>query len=316
MTLPPFPYIIKINIYNEAGEIVKQLAVQRASDVVGDIKLISGEKEVNMITNKEYLGIYLPGVETPETINEGGSVFIWDAKSDRGQYVKTGVYYIKVEEQDGYGHTNVVIKEITVMKEEEYVEVRIFNSAGELVRVIREEKEVPEKVELGVDNVIPIEKGGAEIIIKYGDEPGDSVKWDGKNSEGIAVSSGTYEVQVITKDEKGIRVQASKTVIVLSEGKEVIGEVKVYPNPVKKGKGEKARVRWEAKGEGEVRIYIYNAAGELVRKVEGKVELGELEWDLKTGSGAMASQGNYICVIEARSKEGYSQRKIIKISIL
>ncbi len=317
LTLPPFPYIIRISIYNEAGEVVRELVVERASDVVGEIKLTSGGEEINTITNKNLLEINLPGVETPQTIGQGGSVFIWDAKNDRGQVVKQGVYYIKVEEKDGYGHTNVLIKDIQVMKEEQYVEVRIFNSAGELVKVIREEKaQIPENIILGVENIIPIEKEGSDIIISYGGEPGANVKWDGRNEKGEVVSSGTYEVQIITKTEQGLKVQASKTVIILNEGKEFMKEIKVQPNPVEKSKVNKVKIGWESEGEGKVSIYIYNIAGELVRKIEGRLEAGGIEWDLKTGSGAVVSQGNYIMVIEGISKGGYVNRAKAKAAII
>ncbi len=317
LTLPPFPYIIKISIYNEAGEVVRELVVERASEVIGEIKLTSGGQEINTITNKSLLEINLPGVETPQTIGQGGSVFIWDAKNDIGQVVKQGVYYIKVEEKDGYGHTNVLIKDINVMKEEQYVEVRIFNSAGELVKVIREEKaQIPENIILVVENIIPIEEEGSEIIISYGSEPGANVRWDGRNEKGEVVTSGTYEVQIITKTEQGLKVQASKTVIILNEGKEFISNIKIKPNPIEKGKVSKVKIAWESEGEGRVRVYIYNIAGELVRKIEGRLEEGYIEWDLKIGSGAVVSHGNYIMVIEGISKSGYINRVKAKTAII
>lgn len=315
--MPPFPYIIKISIYNEAGEVVRELILERASAVIGEIKLTSNGQEVKVITNKSLLEINLPGIETPGTIGQGGSVFIWDAKNDRGQVVKQGVYYIKVEEKDGYGHTNVLIRDINVMKEEQYVEVRIFNSAGELVKVIREEEvKIPEKVILGIDNIIPIEGKGSEVIISYGEEPGANVRWDGRNERGEVVKGGTYEIQVITKTEQGVKVQASKTVIILNEEKEFISNIKVIPNPVEKEKVSKAKIKWEGEGEGRVRVYIYNVAGELIRKIEGILEAGSIEWDLKTSGGAVISQGNYIVIIEGISKSGYVNKSKVKITIL
>jgi hypothetical protein len=234
MTLPPFPYIIKIGIYNSAGELVKTVAEKRASDVVGEIKLIKDGNEVNYVNAGAMVEIQIPGVETPDNIGNGMSVFYWYGTNDGGQNVDNGVYYIKVEERDGYGHTNVVIKDISVINVEEYVEVNIFNSAGEKVKTIKENKYfMPEKINLKINDMIILEKTGGEVVVRYGEEPDAYMIWDGKNSKGEIVSNGTYEIQVVTRTSEGKLKYASKTVIILNEAtEEIIKEVKAIPNPV------------------------------------------------------------------------------------
>jgi flagellar hook assembly protein FlgD len=316
MTLPPFPYIIKIGIYNSAGELVKTVAEKRASDIIGEIKLVKDGNEVNYVNAGAMVEIQIPGVETPDNIGEGMSIFYWDGTNDGGQNVDNGVYYIKVEERDGYGHTNVVIKDISVINVEEYVEVNIYNSAGEKVKTIKENKYfMPEKINLKINDMIILEKTGGEVVVRYGEEPDAYMIWDGRNSKGEIVSNGTYEIQVVTRTSEGKLKYASKTVIILNEAtEEIIKEVKAIPNPVYRG-GE-IKIAWKGQGEGEVKIYVYNTAGELIKRLEGRIEAGEKVWDLRTAEGKPAAEGMYVCVIEAKNKEGYTDREKIKIAII
>jgi len=246
-----------------------------------------------------------------------GTTFIWDSKNDNGQFVNNGVYYIKIEEKDEFGHTNVKITSISVMNIEQYVEIRIFNSAGELVRTIKENKNyIPDKIMLSVDDVLAIDKERTAIQLTYGSNPSDTIIWDGKNDLGNLVSGGTYEIQVIAKSANGMSVAASKTVLILNETKQFISNVKAYPNPYTGVLTNKLKFTWDYNGNGTVKIYIYNTAGELIRKIEGLLQAGYVFWDMTTSTGARVSDGNYVCIIEAKNSEGYVEKKKVKIAIV
>ncbi len=317
MTLPPFPYIIKIGIYNSAGEQVKTVIIERASDQIGEIKLINNGNEVNLIKAGDKLEIILPGIETPKSLGQGQTSFYWDGTNDSGQNVKNGTYYIKIEEKDGYGHTNVLIKDISVINIEEYVELNIFNSAGEKVKTIKENKYfTPEKVNLKVQDMIILEKENNNIVINYGEEIGAYVIWNGQDSSGKMVSNGTYEIQVVVRTSDGKLKYASKTVIILNEMTEYFKNVKVYPNPYVKNEVEKITFSWDSSYSGDINIYVYNLSGELIRKITGKLEDKKFIWDLKTADGKTVSPGNYISVIYAKNLYGYSNKEVIKFSII
>ena len=64
----------------------------------------------------------------------GYSDFYWYVDNDASQMLNSGLYYMKFEQKDEYGHSNIMIEEIHVIRVEEYVELNIFNSGGELVR--------------------------------------------------------------------------------------------------------------------------------------------------------------------------------------
>jgi hypothetical protein len=81
-------------------------------------------------------------------------------------------------------------------------------------------------------------------------------------------------------------------------------------------RGGEIKIVWKGQGEGEVKIYVYNTAGELIKRLEGRIEAGEKVWDLRTAKGKPAAEGMYLCVIEAKNKEGYTDREKIKIAIV
>ena len=316
-----YPYLLTITIYNEAGEVVRVIASEAVSAPVTSVEYYAkGVTNPSVISKDGKLEIRLPRVETPSTFGTGSTTYYWDAINAQSQEVDTGVYYIKIETLDPYGHTTTMIKDLTVMRIDEYVELNIFNSAGEIIRKIRQEKNViTDTVTLDkLGDRLIFTKDGQETIIKYGNNIGDYIMWDGKNQAGEIVSSGIYEVQIVLKNAKdGVISEASKTVTVLREGKLYIEELKAIPNPYIKGSGGIIRFEWilQSIETGDVSIRIYNVAGELIRKLEGDLGAGNILWDLKTEERRLASRGIYIAVMDAKNNEGYKDSRIIKFAI-
>jgi flagellar hook assembly protein FlgD len=283
-----------------------------------------------VVTSKDKMLIFIPGVDTPISLAQGGVTYTWNADNNSSQSVDSGLYYIKFEQKDQFGHSNVFIKQVQVIKEEEYVELNIFNSSGELVRTISGKtpadlnilsaKDMEIKVSDArtnkVSDVVAIDKTGTQINITYGpDTSNDIISWNGMNNIGEAVSSGTYEMQVVVKTLAGVSVEASKTVVVLNEGKTDISNIKILPNPYQGKTRTNIAVTWKSSGVGFVDVKIFNSVGELVRSINTKLETDGILWDMKTASGDDVAQGYYICVIQARDSNGYSDRKIEKLVI-
>jgi len=232
--------------------------------------------------------------------------------NDNGKRVDNGVYYIKVEEKDSYGHNNIIIKDIQIMNIDEYVELKIFNSAGELVKIIRQEKKIESNIiSLQINDIISI-GNNEDIIIKYGEGTSDIIKWDGKNDQGLLVTSGIYEIQITVKTHQEKKL-VSKTIQIYTVKDKKLKNFKIIPNPYKGRTGIK--FIWECEGEGEINIKIYNMAGEEIRRFNCNIRDKYMEWDAKTTSGSVISNGLYICVIETKTKEGIIERKQNKIII-
>ncbi|MBP7793368.1 MAG: hypothetical protein KA120_09970, partial [Candidatus Goldbacteria bacterium] len=125
---------------------------------------------------------------------------------------------------------------------------------------------------------------------------------------------------VVLKTQQGTTMEASKTVSVLREDKLYFDKIIAIPNPAMAGSDimPYMTIQWtmQVAETGKITVKIYNVAGELVRRLEGDLSAGSLQWDMKTDGGKYVSRGIYICVIEGKSSEGYRDRKLLKVGIL
>jgi flagellar hook assembly protein FlgD len=324
--------MITIGVYNEAGELVRTIARTATSGPMGKIILSSGaiantdptKPNVDTITSADQLNIYMPGMNTIENPAATGSLFTWKSITDANQLAGSGVYYIKFEQLDQFGHTDVVVKEISMMKVQQYVEVSIFNSAGELVRKMREYKDVSNtNISLKVGNnntgMVIIQKGANNINITYGTGLTDYISWNGLNDQGIAVGSGNYEVQVNLVTAQGKQTVASKTIIVLSENSKYLGDVAIWPNPyvAKASLLKQMKFVWAPGTEsGWMNITVYTIAGEKVKSFNSALQSGMVVWDLRTDDNSLVGNGYYVVVFESQNTSGRLDRKILKMAVL
>ena len=337
-TLPPFPYILTINLYNEAGELVRSIAKTRTSDLIGGVGIYVKDvgasdtkyADTNNVATSQMMRLFFGGIETPDTVGMGYTDFYWYVDNDASQMLNSGMYYMKLEQKDEYGHTNIIVEEIHVIRVEEYVELNIFNSGGELVRKIREYRTPSsQRVSLAIKDILVIEKDGSLISIPYGTGVNDLVKWDGLNNQGKAVSSGTYEIQVVVKTSDNKYIEATKTVVILNEGKKYLDDVKIIPNPYTaqdKKDGRELVITWSAgtDNNGETTVRIYNMAGELVKTFGAEMQIsfmgintgmGGVSWNMRTASNDYIASGYYVVVVETKNDEGYIDRKVEKLAI-
>lgn len=314
-TQPPFPYTISIGVYNSAGELVKTIAVKPASTLMTVVDFSEGANtSPTTVVPGQPLSIYLPGMITPDDMGQTGTVFTWDGTTNAMQPAASGSYYIKIEQVDTYGHVAVLIKDFSVMQVEQYVELLVYNSAGEIVYDYKQYTTAPNNVTLQLADIIPVQKSGNNNIqVVYGPGLTDYINWNGLNSNGVAVGSGTYEVKIISRTLEGTEVTASKTVIVLSEGSKYLDNIKAYPNPYT-GTGV-LTFAWTSSYPGRIIIRVYNISGELVRTLGGDLAAGSLTWDCTTGAGNSVSQGYYVAVLTSTDTQGYINQKMVKFVI-
>ncbi len=101
---------IQIDIYNEAGEVVKHLysyADDPGNSPLGQVQLSAG-----MIAPR--MGTPTPGGNNSVTIMFNGTSVVWDGTSDSGSIVTNGDYLIEVHWTDGKGGEEVVSKGVIV----------------------------------------------------------------------------------------------------------------------------------------------------------------------------------------------------------
>ena len=260
--------------------------------------------------------IKLVGVETSETAGKGSTSFFWNTQSQDGQYVSNGVYLVRVEELDAYGSPTIKTISLTVLNVDEYVELSIFNSAGELVKNVKEPlSSLPSDVSLGTQSTVNV-GSGSDVVFKYGPDPADYIAWDGKNFAGQTVTNGTYEITLAIKTREGLAYNLSKTVTVLNEGSALVSGFKVYPNPYSAEFGGVMKYAWVATQSGTARLSIYNVKGEKVRTLYARLESGSADWDLLTTSGDRAAGGYYVTMLEAVSGSGQMQRLKVKSAVI
>ena len=114
-------YTVHIGVYNEAGELIKQIAVQELSQEVTSFTIFQ-QPTITTLNGKVFVEV------------NGQAIASWDGTNQNGDPVLNGSYYVKVDSTDPYGVTNTVTQVVTVNRHLAEVQVDIFNEAGEIVR--------------------------------------------------------------------------------------------------------------------------------------------------------------------------------------
>jgi len=305
--------------YNEAGEEVKLIGQAVINSAVSDFEMLVGNTETSTFDPTEAaLTLRFPGLLAIGTTNVPYIDFAWDGTNANSQPASQGIYYIKVLVTDSYGHTNTIIKEVQLLRSEQYVRLSIYNAAGELVRRIQQNTVPGTQITLDVDEVFYINAGTVNsTTIKLG--AAGTIQWDGKNSLGTLVSSGIYEVAVEVKDKTGFTTYSTKTITVLNEASgPIISGLKAYPNPsvITQFSGAKMRLQWTSGSTGKLTIRFYNVAGELVSTINTKVENLFTDWTMTASDGEDLSPGFYLAVLEAVSSDGVIERTMVKLALI
>ena len=180
-TVSPTPvYILDIYVYNEAGEVVKHISSSGAYEMVDNFTITSGST-------------FSPDDGSEVVIDVGGYIYKWNGKNDQGASVGNGVYYIKVVVKDDYGYEHISVDSVTVLTNNVKTEARIYNTAGELVKIIPVTSPVIKGSKtLTLDPAPPAafypdEAGMNKLTIHYSDI---TLEWNGTNNNGLIVDNG------------------------------------------------------------------------------------------------------------------------------
>ncbi len=296
------------------------------------IMKVNGTANSNIILNEgnnDVLEIILSGIITDNNFDERSTTFTWNGKNNQGQYVSSGVYYLKIAEKDPYGHEETTIRDVSVINNMEYVRLTVFNSAGEIVFSSTTYGQSLNWTYASIDlpDIAGITDEKSTLIIKYSESPLDFIRWDFTNNNGNIISPGVYEVQVVIKDLSTGYIMLTKTIEILRLKKTFLGDVIIVPNPYYMNSNQTLKIRWDFGYKpwqanpsygisGQVNLKIFNVLGELIRTINSSLNSGYVIWDLKTNNNNMVSPGIYIIVLDAKTADGYQERKILKAGVM
>ena len=299
-------YLVKINVYNEAGEIVKTILVQRYSQPVNNVSLQSSDTLVSIN-------------DTINIVYDGVVIGTWNGTNNAGQEVTNGKYYITIDNIDNNGTVTSVTKPAMVARHLANVDVEVYNSAGEVIRHL--EQFTADAVTLATNVDISLEHhhfpqlpGGPNSSMDITLPGGTTLVWNGTNDNGQIVTNGQYFIVVNSNDGQGGDSIVTKEVTVFHKGLNIAGGVVlVYPNP-ESNRVDGSQVTFAANAASALtlKVNIYTLAGELVARVEGQPGTSQLTWNF---SGRGLATGLYLADIEIYDSTGAMQRQVSKIAI-
>jgi flagellar hook assembly protein FlgD len=238
---------------------------------------------------------------------------IWDGKADNGNPVTNGEYQIKIDSVSPTGSVTTVTKSVVVNRSIATVSVKVYNSAGEVVRHLYMLADNPLNSTMSNVTLNPspavITPGlttassqPSVTILVQGTGTPVTLVWDGTGDAGSVVTPGVYQIEVVWNDGQGVSTEISKSVMVMSGN--YVPQVVAFPNVLsdKNGYG----VKFDASGITNaytVNVSIYALSGELVRnKILGVTGVKNVSWDASVNP--RVASGLYIAVVEVLNAQG------------
>ncbi len=296
-------YIIRVNIYNSAGEVIKSIDLQRFSEAVNNIVLSPS----NTITT-------LSGPNNSIDIMFNGYVIgTWDGTDNSGKPVSNGSYEIKIDSASNTGLVTSVSQRAIVARALTSVSGIVYNSAGEAVRSLYSMVDdarglIMNDLVLSSDTIKPNAAGAVTasggtpsqvvIVIQTSGSPVTLI-WDGTNNNGVCVSPGVYSVNINWNDGSGHTQNISREITVLTETM-ATGAAVAKPNVLNSANGMTATFdATNVSGAYSIQVQIYTMAGEKVRTLSSFHGFPQVGW-IATG---MAS-GIYVASVNIQNAGG------------
>jgi uncharacterized repeat protein (TIGR01451 family) len=296
-------YIVNINVYNEAGEIVKSFPIEHLSQPILNVSLQSSDT-LKLIS------------DTINIVYKGHVIGTWDGTNNSGSEVTNGKYYIKIDNVDNLGSVTTITQIAMVSRHLATTAVLIYNESGEIIRHLDQFMDDAVTLSTGVSvsstSFSPSYQGGVNSTETITLNSGTTVVWDGRNDAGQIVSSGQYFIVVRSNDGQGSDSTVSKEITLFHHGTDLApGGVNIYPNPNHLSKdGWVLTFDATANPNLTLTVRLYTIAGELVDSVQSAPGSSFLQWDL---SGKGLASGLYLAEIDMADPMGASQRTVKKI---
>jgi len=300
-------FTVRIGVYNEAGEVVKQFPVEHFSQPIDNISL----KADNVITSLyDVIGVYY----------QGYLIGTWDGTNARNDPAPNGVYHIKIDNIDSLGVVKSTTQQATVSRTLYRSSILIYNEVGEVVRHLYSYVDDPgqgtiDGVQLSTSVFRPsyAPSAGAPSQLNITMSNGTTVVWDGRNDGGTIVQSGQYFVEIHSYDGQGGETQLTQRVSVQGGDRtNGAGTVTARPNLINPVQAGPITFVSDALVSMTLRVSLYTMAGELVRIIDGPSGQNTASWD-----GLYVASGTYLAVVESRDVQGgLANKQVLKIQII
>ena len=303
-------YTVHIGVYNEAGELIKEIWVQRLSEEITNFSIFA-TPTITSLHGQVYIEY------------KGTQIATWDGTNNAGDPVTNGDYYVKVDNVDPFGVVTSVTQMVTVSRSLAKVQVYIYNEAGEIVRHLTSYVDDPNNISLSnvtlsTSVISPTISGtpttGGTNLVHITTDTGMDLIWDGKNDSGAVVSNGDYEVEIHWQDGKGNDVVITKGILV-QEGNQSFanGKVTAQPNVLTKG-STKTTFVMNSSSPYTLKVWVYDVAGELL---VSKIKRGDLNTNTVTIDMSGVASGIYFGVVELTDVNGGNAgRQVCKILVV
>jgi len=303
-------YTVKIGVYNEAGELVKEILMEEYSQPIENIRLEESNVIESLNGENHEVEIYY-GVHRIAT---------WDGTNREGDLVTNGNYYVKVDNIDTYGTVRTTTQVVLVNRAIYQATINIYNEAGEVIRHLYAYVDDP-----GPGRVLSMELSTSVIkpsLQAAGGTPGEvavilssgaTVVWDGRSDAGNFVQSGQYFIEVHTADGQGAQTTVVREIAVIdSDALRGIERVAAVPNVLNEANGYRAVFTSATALPLTLRASIYTLAGELVGSITGLAGTNSVTWDASN-----VVSGLYLAVVEQVDDEGrLVSRQVQKIAVI
>ena len=295
-------YTVKVDVYNEAGELVKQIAVTQFTEPITSLQWPQGTS--------------LSNVGQSLTLNSLGHLIgQWDGNNSTGDPVSNGTYYVKLDNSDSSGVVSSITQEVTVSRTLSRVTVNVYNEAGEVVRHLYATVAAATSQDLVNAQVSgdSIELGAASgtslpSVVTLSLADGVTLRWDGRSDNGNWVSDGQYFVEIHAVNGS---INEAQTYNVSVRGGGTSGAFFAQPNRLDSNQTT-TLFRVLVPTALTVQARVYDMAGERLATVVGQPGTNQVSWN----SAGLAS-GLYLAELEARDGNGkIFGKQIVKVLVV
>jgi hypothetical protein len=307
----PLPYRVSVTIYNEAGEVVRQVFNGAAASQPNGLTAL----QQPLAAGGGLLLNVLGG-------GNGLSALEWDLDNNNGQPVSGGMYYVKVQTIDPYGNVTAYSQAVPVLPPASSDSLSIYNSAGELVRQIQLPAGLSPLSDFSVAGLTVGSSGpdagvtAVSFTLKGAAGATSTWGWDGRNSVGQPVASGVYLVRLVHSALGQATTVKTLSVTLLavpgSAAELSLSQARVGPQPWLGGGGPQGalKAQYPALPGLAVEARLYDLAGELVGQGADPQGTGTLE--LTTGPLA---GGIYVLKLQAFQGQAALARRMVKVAV-
>jgi hypothetical protein len=303
ITETPGPYTVTLGVYNEAGELIVGLAVRQMGEPCTDL----------VITPSLVIDRFQGAGSSVSILCGNVDMGTWDGTNAQGDPVSNGNYFLKVGTVDPFGSTTGVTRTVSVRRATELREVRVLNSAGEVVRHLYDQVGDPTGDLLtGLELDSPVfQPGTGDLGIVLSTSGGAvTLAWDGRTDGGILASPGYYFISAHWADGQG-SVQDMGQGAVLTGGKEAWQAI-AQPNLLRPGSGNDTASFSVVSGtDWTVRVVIHTVTGEKVADSTGATGSNLVQW-----KAMGVASGLYFARVEAKDPSGSIHRTTLKLVVL